>query len=251
MVCSYNPKAQRASMLSIPRDTFIGKNKAKASGKDKINTIYTRKGPEKAMELIGEITGLDIQNYIVVNNQVVIDLVNAIGGVNFEVPMDMKYDDITQNLHISLKAGYQKIDGEHAEQLLRFRHNNDGTSYPAEYGDNDYGRMKTQRGFMTELAKQTINVKNITRIKTITSAIFKNIETNLTLDEIYAYIPWAAGFDTANIHSEQLPGASDKGNGIWFFFHEPKETVENIQKMTNYLEGIEETEEEKVNILTK
>ncbi len=243
MVCSYNPKMQRASMLSIPRDTFIGKSKTKASGSDKINSIYSRKGPEKMMQLVKEITGMDIKYYVVVNNQVVIDLVDAIDGVNFEVPINMDYDDKTQNLHIHLKAGYQKIDGEHAEQLLRFRHNNNGTSYPAEYGDNDYGRMRTQREFMMELAKQTISLKNIPRIKTITSAIFENLETNLTLDEIYAYIPWAAGFDTTNISSNQLPGVSDKGNGIWFFFHNEKETLKTIKQMTNYLEGNNVVEE--------
>ena len=119
MVCSYNPKTQRASMLSIPRDTFIGKNKSKATGYDKINSVYSNKGPEKTLELVNELTGMDIKYYVVVNNQVVIDLVNNIGGVYFDVPIDMNYDDKTQNLHIHLKSGYQKIDGDHAEQLLR------------------------------------------------------------------------------------------------------------------------------------
>ena len=172
MICSYNPKMQRASMLSIPRDTFVGKNKSKATGYDKINSVYSKGGPKKDVELVEDLTGIDIDYYIVVNNQVVIDLVNTIGGVYFDVPIDMKYDDPTQNLHIKLDAGYQKVDGDHAEQLLRFRHNNDGSSYPTEYGDNDYGRMKTQRDFMVEVAKQTLRLKNITRIKTIMTTIF-------------------------------------------------------------------------------
>ena len=86
MVCSYNPKTQKASMLSIPRDTFIGKSKAKANSYDKINAVYSNKGPEKTMELVEEITGIDLEYYVVVNNQAVIDLVNAIGGVYFDVP---------------------------------------------------------------------------------------------------------------------------------------------------------------------
>jgi len=243
MVCSYNPKTQKASMLSVPRDTFVGKNKAKASGNDKINAMYARKGPEETMEYVEKLTGMEIKYYVVVNNQVVIDLVDAIDGVYFNVPIDMKYDDKTQNLHIQLSAGYQKIDGEHAEQLLRFRHNNNGTSYPTEYGDNDYGRMRTQREFMMEVAKQTLNLKNITRIKTITSAIFENVETNLTLDDIYAYLPWAVSFDTANISSNQVPGESEKCNGLWFFVHSQKQTTQVVSEMNNYLEGIEANEE--------
>ena len=144
ILCGYNPKTNQAMMLSIPRDTFVGKNKNRAKGSDKINSLYT-KGTNKTVEAVEELTGIDIDFYAVANNQLVIDVVDVIGGVNFEVPIDMDYDDPTQDLHIHLKQGMQKIDGEEAEQLLRFRHNNDGTSYPYEYGDNDYGRMRTQR----------------------------------------------------------------------------------------------------------
>ncbi len=241
MVCSYNPKTQRASMLSIPRDTFIGKSKSKATGNDKINALYSRKGPEEAMEMIGEMIGMEIEYYVIVNNQVVIDLVDAIDGVYFDVPINMDYDDKTQNLHIHLKKGHQKIDGEHAEQLLRFRHNNNGTTYSSEYGDNDYGRMRTQREFMTELAKQTLDLKNITHIKKITSSIFKNVKTNLTLDEIYAYLPWAVSFDTANIQSNQVPGESEKCNGLWFFINNEKETTQVVTQINQYLEALETT----------
>ena len=226
MVCSYNPKTQRASMLSIPRDTFIGKNKSKATGYDKINSVYSNKGPEKTLELVNELTGMDIKYYVVVNNQVVIDLVNNIGGVYFDVPIDMNYDDKTQNLHIHLKSGYQKIDGDHAEQLLRFRHNNNGTSYPSEYGDNDFGRMKTQRDFMIEVGKQTLKLKNITHIKSIMTTLYQNVETNVTLDDIFPYVPWAVSFDMANIKSNQIAGVAQDYNKLSFFASDEEETMQ-------------------------
>lgn len=244
MVCSYNPKTQRASMLSIPRDTFIGKNKQKSNGFDKLNSVYSKEGPEEATELVEDITGMNIKYYVVVNNQVVIDLINTIGGVYFDVPIDMNYDDPTQNLHIHLESGYQKLDGDHAEQLLRFRHNNNGTSYPSEYGDNDYGRMKTQREFMMETAKQTLKLKNVTKIKTIMTTIFQNIETNLTLDDVFPYVPWAVSFDTANISSNQVAGESKQYNKLWFFVHDEEETTKVVTNMTNYIKGIEAPAEE-------
>ena len=243
MVCSYNPKTQRASMLSIPRDTFIGKNQKKADGFDKINSVYSKKGPEQATELVEDITGMNIKYYVVVNNQVVIDLINTIGGVYFDVPIDMDYDDKTQNLHIHLEAGYQKLDGDHAEQLLRFRHNNNGTSYPSEYGDNDYGRMKTQREFMMEVAKQTLKLKNVTKIKTIMTTIFQNVETNLTLDDVFPYVPWAVSFDTANISSNQIAGESKQYNKLWFFAYDEEETSKIVTNMVNYIKGIETSTE--------
>lgn len=243
MVCSYNPKTQKASMLSIPRDTFIGKSKAKANSYDKINAVYSNKGPEKTMELVEEITGIDLEYYVVVNNQAVIDLVNAIGGVYFDVPINMNYDDKTQNLHIHLKSGYQKIDGDHAEQLLRFRHNNNGTSYPSEYGDNDYGRMKTQRDFMMEVAKQTLSLKNITHIKTIMTSIFQNVETNLTLENVFPYVPWAVSFDTANISSNQVVAKPQEYNKLSFVVCDEEETEKIVKELKNYLEGIENVPE--------
>ena len=119
MVASYNPNTQKANLLSIPRDSYTGKNTAKATASLKINALYNiEKTPEKTLKAVNEITGLDIKYYVVVKTEALIQLVDAIGGVEFNVPIDMKYDDPTQDLHIDLKAGTQKLDGEKAEQVL-------------------------------------------------------------------------------------------------------------------------------------
>ena len=145
MCIGYNPKEQKAFMISIPRDTFVGKSLYTAKPQDKINSFFNEKNPQKILDKVNELTGLNIEYYVIVNNKGLINLVDLLGGVEFDVPIDMKYDDVTQDLHINLKAGLQVLDGEKAEQLLRFRHNNNGTSYPTEYGDNDFGRMKTRK----------------------------------------------------------------------------------------------------------
>ena len=230
IVCSYNPQNQMASMISIPRDTFVGKNKETAKGSQKINALYSR-GVDKTVKAAEEITGIDIDYYIVVKTSALIEMVDVIGAVEFNVPIDMDYDDTSQDLHIHLKKGMQKINGEKAEQLLRFRHNNDNTSYPAEYGDNDYGRMRTQRAFMTETVKQTLTLKNITRAKMIVDTIFDNIETDLELDDLLPYVSSAVNFSTDNIISNQLPGVSDKYNNIWFFIYDKKETKTMVSEV--------------------
>ena len=222
IVGSYNPQEQSINMLSIPRDTFVGKNKNTAKGSDKINSLYSRKGINSLLETVNKITNNDIKYYAVINNQALINLVDTIGGVNFDVPIDMNYDDPTQNLHIHLKKGYQLIDGEKAEQLLRFRHNNDGTSYPSNYGDNDFGRMKTQREFIEETVKQTMDIKNILKSKKIIDAVFNNIETNIDKNDLIPYIPKLVEIDTQNITSTQLPGKPDKYNDLWFFIYDKK-----------------------------
>lgn len=243
MICAYNPKDQTASMLSIPRDTFIGKDKNASKGSDKINALYTV-SPEKIMNKVSDITGLSIDYYAVVNTQALVNIVDIIGGVEFDVPIDMKYDDNTQNLHINLKKGLQKIDGKKAEQLLRFRHNNNGTTYPWEYGDNDYGRMRTQREFIVETMKQTIQFKNIPKLGSLTREVFDNIETNLKLDQILDYLPYIVNLNPDTIDSQQLPGVSEKCNEIWFFIHNKKETETLVQEMTDRIENIMVIEED-------
>ena len=243
MVCSYNPKTQRASMLSVPRDTFIGDSKSSVGGYDKINSVYSRSGAKGTVREVEDIIDKEIDYYAVVNTKALINIVDIIGGVEFYVPMDMDYDDPTQDLHIDLKEGMQLIDGEKAEQLLRFRHNNDGSTYPQEYGDNDYGRMRTQREFIKETVKHTLQIKNITKANKIISAIFENIETNLDEDAIKQYIPYAIDFNPEDILMEQLPGASAKYNNVWIYEHSKKQTTTLVQEIENYLNDIPQIDE--------
>ena len=226
ILCSYNPQTQQASMISIPRDTFVGKNKNYAKGTDKINSLYTR-GIDKTISAVENILDCSIDYYAVVKIHSLIKIIDIIGGINFEVPIDMDYDDPTQDLHIHLSQGMQKIDGEKAEQLLRFRHNNDGSSYPIEYGDNDFGRMKTQRNFITETIKQTLTIQNLPKAKEIINTIFENLDTNIEINDIIPYIIKATEFDFNNIISNQLPGESQKCNDLWFFIYDKKQ-IKNL-----------------------
>lgn len=206
MVASYNPNTQKAKLLSIPRDTFVGKNTSLATASEKMNAVYANyDDPEKVLNVVNNLLGLDLQNYVIIKNEGLIELVDAIGGVEFDVPINMNYDDKTQDLHIHLNAGVQKLDGDKAEQLVRFRHNNDGTSYPSEYGDNDIGRMKTQRNFIIATLKQTLKPGNVFKLGEILDVADKNIETNMDMDYLKDYIPYAVEFDTQNIQSEVLP----------------------------------------------
>ena len=233
ILATYDPKTQDASLLSIPRDTFVGKSQATAGGLDKINALY-RKSPEKTVEAVNKITGLDVKYYVVIDNQALIKLVDTIGGVEYYVPRDMKYDDPSQDLHINLKEGLQTINGEKAEQLLRFRHGNNGETYSEEDGgSNDLGRMNTQRNFIIETVKQTIQAKNIFKIKEIADIAYEYVETNLSLSSIKDYIPYAININIDGIRSEVLPGIPTRigPQQLWFFLANEKETKKLVQEM--------------------
>jgi LCP family protein required for cell wall assembly len=230
MVASYDPKTQSASLLSVPRDTFVGKSKDSATSYDKINALY-QKGPEATLEAVNEITGMDIKYYAVIDNEALIKVVDVIGGVDFDVPIDMNYDDPTQDLHIHLEAGMQHIDGEKAEQLLRFRHNNNGTSYSSEYGDNDLGRMRTQREFMTTVAKQTLQLQNVLKINSLLDVVYDYLETNIKLSDVKDYIPYALDFNVDDLETAAVPGTTATYNKLSFFEYNKTETAKIVQEL--------------------
>ena len=243
IVASYNPNTQKATLLSIPRDTYTGTNTKKATAYEKINALYSRKNdPQTTLDAVNKITGLDIQYYV----EALIKLVDVIGGITYNVPIDMDYDDPTQDLHIHLKAGEQKLDGNKAEQLVRFRHNNNGTTYPAEYGDNDLGRMRTQREFIMQVLKQTLKSENIFKIGQILDLAKENVITNADFNAIKDYVPYAVEFNTDNLLTETLPGTTPDWkltNNVSIFVVDKEETEELIQELF-YDRDIEETTEE-------
>lgn len=233
IVCSYDPKTQEAAMLSIPRDTFIGDSRNGASVYDKINSVYSYydEDPQKVLDEINEITRLDIKNYVLIDTKALVELVDAIEGVNFYVPIDMKYDDYSQELHVNLEEGWQTLNGEQVEQLVRFRHNNDGSSYSYEYGNEDFGRMRTQREVIIAIAKQTIQLKNVTEIGKILDITNNYVKTNINFEDLKDYIPYAIKINTDTIRAEQLPGQSDYINGISFFLHDEEKTEDLINEL--------------------
>ncbi len=230
ILASYDPKTQEAAMLSIPRDTFIGESKSSATAWDKINAVY-QTGAENVLEDVRNLTGIDVKYYVMVDTEALKVLVDKIGGVTFNVPIDMKYDDRKQNLHINLKAGEQLLDGDKAEQVVRFRHNNNGSTYPESYGIEDIGRMRTQRAFLTALAKQTLVPANITKIPDFIDIAKNYVETNLDFDAIKDYVPYAINFNMDNLKTDKLPGIAEVANGVWIYSAYEEETKKVVNEL--------------------
>ena len=227
MVCSYDPKTQQASMLSVPRDTFIGKDKEKARASDKINSRY-QLGVDKTLLAINRVTGMEIPYYLVVDTDALVKLVDAMGGVEFDVPIDMDYDDESQDLYIHLKAGKQKLNGDQAEQVLRFRHNNNGTTYPQEYGEQDLGRMRTQREFLQTAFKQFFTLSNLFNINKFIDIAESSIETNLDFKTLKDYVPYAVDFKTDYLVTYLLHVTQELLNKVWVYIFNKKQATEVV-----------------------
>lgn len=157
--------------VSIPRDT-----KAILDGKaHKINYAYNSGGMALMAQTVTEQLGIPVDYTVQVSLQGFVALVDAIGGVNFDVPMDMDYEDPYQDLSIHIKQGYQRLNGEDALKVVRFRKG---------YASQDIGRMNTQQEFLKAAAKQVLTPSNLTKLDDFVKIFQSYVETDLTLGNL-------------------------------------------------------------------
>ncbi len=220
IVAQYNLETKEVNMLQIPRDTKIDTPRPDK----KINSAYAYGKEEELFRAVRKLLGIDVDKYVLINIKSFRELVDEIGGVEINVPINMNYDDPYQNLHIHLNKGKQVLDGNKAEMFVRFRKNNDGTGYP----NGDIGRMEAQKQFINAAISKVLSIKNIFKIPKLVSIVKSNIKTNFDAIEIAGYIDDALKMDKENINIYQLPG-SDYYNGISYFVPDKEETQALIE----------------------
>ncbi|MGN1300619.1 MAG: LCP family protein, partial [Clostridia bacterium] len=149
--------------------------------------------------------------------------------------------------------GEQLIDGSKAEQLLRFRHNDDGTTYPSSYGQQDLGRMRTQREFIIATLKQTLKPQNIFKLKQIIDIMAEDVNTNMDISKLKSYVPYAVKFNAENIRTGVVPGDVEMCNGVSLYIANSKKTEEMVADLfkTADEDSNEQTNTENTNTLSK
>ncbi len=166
LVVSLDTVGEQANIVSIPRDTQVDVPR----NPKKINAAYAVGGMEQLKKEIKSIIGFSPYYHLVVNLEAFEKIVNAVGGVEFEVPRDMDKDAPSQGLHIHLKKGIQNLDGDKALQLVRFR----------EYATADIGRIETQQEFLKALANKVLTVSNIPKVPEFVEIFQEHVESNLS-----------------------------------------------------------------------
>ena len=181
MLGVFDTKAKQASLISIPRDTVVYQN-----GKyRKINSTYAG-GEEAVAEAVHDLLGVPVDYWVSVNLKAFSSIVNQIGGVYFDVPVDMDYEDPYQDLYIHISAGYQLLDGKKAEGVMRCR---------SCYASADIGRTATQRAFLVALAKQTITPSNVGNVTSLINTFSKYVRSNMPLNDMVWFGTQAIGMD--------------------------------------------------------
>lgn len=207
-------------LLSIPRDTRVlikGKE-------DKINHAHAFGGIALTMKTVRDFLNLDVDYYVKVDYKVVEKVVDEIGGVEIDVPRDMKYKDPYSDppLDINIKKGLKVLDGKNAHDFLRYR---------SGYKEGDLGRIKAQQMFMKEFIKQTLKLKNITKIPKFINTYYEYVDTNIPLNVMLKGAASAKKIDLENMKTNTIPGTDKTIGGIDYLIYNREETEQIVQEM--------------------
>jgi len=223
MVASIDSVNKKASLISIPRDSLVDVSR----GMKKINAAYANGGIDQLRTEVASLIGFKPDYYAIVELKGFKRLVDAVKGVDFDVPQDMYYHDPTQNLLINLKKGMQTLNGDKAVQLVRFRRYK---------GGDDFKRTEVQRDFLVALAKKAMTLEGLFNIGEIADIINDNVKTGLQLTDIAWFVTQLFGIDFENnVTLAGLPWKSAgpyKGKGDYVFIDAEK-TIELVNETVN------------------
>lgn len=183
------------NLMSIPRDTLVDVpwETRKANSYKNMYQYLDEDYDEYIDAMIDgmkELIGFEVDSYVAVDLNGFVALVDAVGGVEFDVPQNMKYSDPAQKLYIDLVAGDQTLDGEEAMQLVRYR----------RYTDGDLERINVQHDFLMALADQLISPSTLSIIDELVTIFEENVDTDMNYSNLLWYAKEFIGLDTEDIH---------------------------------------------------
>ncbi len=229
MVASISPQNGTVNVLSLPRDTKV--NIPGRKGYDKLNHAYAYGGAELARSTVEQFLHVPINNYVVIDWQAFIKVIDILGGVDLYVEHNMNYKDPYADLEIHINQGYQHLDGEKAGEYVRFRSDELG----------DIGRVQRQQRFIKALAKETLQVGTILKVPALVNTLNEYIETDMSAMTMVKVANSLKSFNAGDLHAEMLPGdfATLEGLSYWIPDKElTKQLVETMFIATTKVSGI-------------
>ncbi|MBQ7713832.1 MAG: LCP family protein, partial [Oscillospiraceae bacterium] len=195
LLVRFDAPNKRVDLVSLPRDTLLHT----ARHSNKLNYAYASGGTERLRSDVEDLLGVPVDFCVSVGLDGFAALVDAIGGVEFDVPADMDYDDPAQGLHIHFAKGLRRLNGEEAMEVVRWRKNNDGGGY----ADADVGRIATQQAFLRAVAEQAMRIGNA---PALAQALFSHVKTDFSAGNLVWLAAGAMDIDAEDVRFHTLPG---------------------------------------------
>lgn len=206
ILADVDPKSKRMTLLSIPRDTGVS---IPGYGWDKINSATVYGGPELAMKVVSELTGVSVKHYVLTNFSGFKEIVDILGGVTIDVEQDMYHwdDEDGGAYEIDLERGLQRLDGDKSLQYVRFR----------DYPMGDIDRTAIQQKFLAALAKEVLQPATIPKLPKLVPEINRYVKTNLSVSNMVTLASAAKNLENCNIAAQTLPGrpVDIEGGSYW------------------------------------
>lgn len=188
------PDSHKINILSIPRDTLVHLD---GVGIDKINDANMRGGAKTAAAAVSQLLeGIPIDRYIRIDTEGFSNLVDALGGLEINVPKAMNYTDHTQKLSIHFAPGRQKLNGQHLQEYVRFRHDALG----------DIGRVQRQQEVLKQILQKMLRPETITKLPQILKVFKDNVDSDLSVGELLAIVQDVSKSDRHLLNLVMLPG---------------------------------------------
>ena len=212
MLASIDSKACTLDVLQIPRDTFVNPESS-GLGVTRVNAVYAsflrksalsgisakKEAMEKLSAMLGEALCVEIDRYVLIDTEAFARAIDAVGGIEYDVPFEMHYDDPVQNLHIHLEKGRQMLDGKKAEGFMRYR---------SGYVTGDLGRVEARGGFMREAFLQLRSKISAGVAAKIAIGLAGDVVTNVGVGEIADIAAMLYRVDTEGVNIKTLSGSA-------------------------------------------
>ena len=205
LLVARNAKTGEMRLLQIPRDTYAAYTKGNYR---KLNGALRALGSEDCKAFFSRALGVPVHWFASLNLKCVPALVDAIGGVDLEIPMDMDYSDPAQGLEIHIQKGMQHLDGKTALSFIRYR---------SGYATADLGRIQAQQSFLSAFAQKCETLSAATFMKLFFIAA-PHMKTDLPIHEAIALSRGLGNFGLKNLSFETAPGEAIRGkSGAWYY----------------------------------
>lgn len=211
LLASYDVTNQKATVMSIPRDTMVNVS----WDVKKINSVYNTygcgdKGIQALYKEISQLVGFAPDYQVVVEWEAVGKIVDAIGGVWFDVPYTMDYHDPEQDLVIEQEKGYRLLSGDDAMQVIRWRKNDKNSPYGYHTGIGDYGRMEVQQNFLKAVMEQMMQPANVLHLGELAGVFQESVQTDLSFQNIlwFGKQAFSGGLSMENVTFLTMPWKS-------------------------------------------
>lgn len=221
VLATLNPKTKSIKLVSIPRDSYV--YIPHVNYKDKITHAHAYGGTKASIDTVEELFDIPVNYYVKMNFNAFIDVVDALGGVEVEVPYERIEKDENDKNAIHLMPGFQRLDGRHTLALARTRKL-----------DSDIERGKRQQMILQAMIKEATSITSISKYGDVINALGDNMKTDMTSKQMLSFIQYIKS-GLPEVDTITLTGYDDMSTGIYYYRLDEQKLEEVKQILKSHL----------------